>query len=95
MAAALRDGWRAYLDDSKPANEVMAKLNTAMDLETFEAAAVAQRDLVESPDTQRLGLGAMTVERWKELIDQLVELKIVEKDKAPIPNACFVGTTPK
>lgn len=95
MVAALRDGWRAYLDDPKPANEVMQKLNTAMNAETFEAASNAQRDLVESQDTEKFGLGAMTVERWKELIDQLVDLKIVEKDKAPIPNKCFVGTTSK
>ena len=95
MAAALRDGWRAYLDDPKPTNDVMAKLNTAMDAETFEAGAIAQRDLIESSETQKNGLGSMNVDRWKELIDQLVQLKIVEKDKAPVPNKCFVGTTPK
>jgi hypothetical protein len=34
----------------------------------------------------------MTIARWRELIDQLVQLGIVEKEKAPIPNKCFVGT---
>ncbi|CAN5605250.1 ABC transporter substrate-binding protein [soil metagenome] len=95
MAAALREGWRAYLDDSKPANEVMAKLNTAMDPETFTSTADAQKELIESQETEKSGLGSMTVDRWKELIDQLVELKIVEQDKAPIPNRCFVGTQAK
>lgn len=95
MAAALRDGWRAYLDNPKPTNDVMGKLNTTMDAETFESAANAQRELIENSETQKSGLGSMTVDRWKELIDQLVELKIIDKDKAPVPNKCFVGTTPK
>ena len=95
LAAALRQGWRAYLDDPRPANEVMGKLNTNMDADTFAKGALAQRGLIESPDTEKMGLGAMTVDRWRQLIDQLVELKVVEKDRAPIANKCFVGTQAK
>src|SRR4051794_28978422 len=94
LAAALRDGWRQYLDNPKPANEMMAKLNPDMPPETMAAAAEAQKALIETDETKKLGLGAMTLERWRELTKQLVDLHVVEKDKAPTPNKCFVGTKP-
>jgi len=92
MVKALQDGWRAYQDDPKPANEAMAKLNKSMDAETFAAAAEAQKPLIESDDTKKHGLGTMTVARWRDLVNQLVELAIVDKSKAPTPNQCFIGT---
>lgn len=89
MAAALREGWREYLDDPGPANREMARLNTAMDLATFEAAAAVQAPLIESEDTRRAGLGAMTEARWKQLIDQLAALDVIRE---PIPaRDCFVN----
>jgi len=94
LAAALRDGWRAYLDNPKSANEMMNKLNPDMTTETMSAAADAQKPLIETDETKSHGLGSMTVERWRELTKQLVELGVVEKDKAPTPNECFVGTKP-
>ncbi len=78
---ASRAGWRSYLDDPKPANATMAKLNTAMDAETFTAAAEAQKALIETAETKTRGLGMMTKERWETLANQLVDLKII--DKAP------------
>ena len=85
MAAAFikasREGWRSYLDDPKPANATMAKLNTAMDAETFAAAAEAQKSFIETAETKTGGLGMMTKERWETLTSQLVDLKII--DKAP------------
>jgi len=78
---ASRAGWRSYLDDPKPANATMAKLNTAMDAETFAAAAEAQKALIETAETKTRGLGTMTKERWETLANQLVDLKII--DKAP------------
>lgn len=89
MVAALREGWRAYLDDPKPANAVMAKLNSAMDASTFAAAAEAQKALIETEETRRQGLGAMTGERWGTLIGQLVELGVVEREMAPKAEECF------
>ncbi len=78
---ASREGWRSYLDDPKPANATMGKLNATMDAETFAAAAEAQKTLIETADTKTRGLGTMTKERWETLANQLVELKII--DKAP------------
>lgn len=84
LVAALRGGWRAYLDNPAPANAVMGKLNTSMDAATFTAAAEAQKPLVESAD-----LGHMTAERWTTLIEQLKTLKLI--DKAPAAAECFVN----
>jgi NitT/TauT family transport system substrate-binding protein len=84
-----RTGWAAYLADPGPANAVMGRLNRAMDAETFAAAAAEQRRFVESEDTKRLGLGAMTRARWEMLAKQLVELGLV--DKADVPELPAFG----
>ncbi len=88
MVLALREGWRSYLDNPSPVNEVMQKLNGAMDLAAFAAAAEAQRPLIESEHTSRLGLGSMTVERWDTLGRQLAALKLL--DVAPPARECFI-----
>ncbi len=95
MAAALREGWRSYLDDPKSTNAAMGKLNPDMDAATMLAASEAQKPLIETDETKKGELGMMTIERWRTLVEQLIELKVIEKGKAPIPNACFVGTTRK
>jgi len=76
---AAQAGWRAYLDDPAPANAIMQKLNSAMDLETFAAAAAAQKPLLEDETTAKEGFGAMTRARWDELAKQLVDLGVLEK----------------
>jgi len=88
MFEALQEGWRAYLDNPKPANAVMGKLNPDMDQDTFMAAAEAQKPLIETDWTKQHGLGTMDPKRWEELGRQLVDLKVVEK---PVPaQHCFV-----
>lgn len=90
-------GWRAYLDDPAPTNAVMAKLNPAMDGETFAAAAEAQRDLIEDDETRAHGLGTMSRARWERLSGQLVETKLIEKAPEvddlfrPVPLAATSG----
>jgi NitT/TauT family transport system substrate-binding protein len=74
MVAAVRDGWRAYLDDPKPTNEKMRQMNPSMDAETFKEVAEAQKPFIESADTSRDGLGTMNKQRWETLIQQLKEL---------------------
>jgi NitT/TauT family transport system substrate-binding protein len=88
MAAACRAGWRAYLDDPAPANAVMHQLNPDMDADTFAQGAAAQKPLIETDETKRLGLGGMTVERWRTLGNQLVEIGVIAT--APPAEECFV-----
>jgi NitT/TauT family transport system substrate-binding protein len=85
---ALRAGWQSYLDDPGPTNAVMHRLNPEMDRESFDLGAAAQRGLIDDEWTRAHGLGSMSVERWRELGAQLVELGILTE--APDPAACFV-----
>ena len=70
MVAAVREGWRAYLDDPKPANQQMNQLNPTMDAETFAEVAEVQKPFIETDATRRNGLGTMSRERWETLIGQ-------------------------
>ncbi len=90
LVEALREGWRAYLDDPGPANLRMGELNREMDAETFRLGAEAQRELIEDETTRRFGLGHMTRERWADLGRQLQELGLI--DSAPEPDAYFAQT---
>ncbi len=93
FVAAARDGWTRYLAEPGPTNERMHTLNSAMDLETFRDSAKAQEPLVLGP-AGLPGLGRMTLDRWKTVIDQLVELGLVDRAKAPKPEDCFADTLP-
>lgn len=74
MVAAVRDGWRAYLDNPKPANEQMNRLNPSMDAETFAEVAEVQKQFIETDETRRNGLGTMSKARWGTLIGQFKDL---------------------
>ncbi len=89
FVSALRAGWLAYLHDPGPTNALMARLNPAMDLPTFAAAARAQEPLITGGDAATRGLGTMTASRWSTLAQQLLELGVIER---PIAAAeCFAN----
>jgi NitT/TauT family transport system substrate-binding protein len=80
LVNALRDGWNAYLDDpaaTLATNAVIAKLNPAMDAETFAAATAAERPLIEAEGPGSIGI--MTPERWNTLGKQLVDLGAITR----------------
>ncbi|HEY8271608.1 MAG TPA: ABC transporter substrate-binding protein [Pseudobdellovibrionaceae bacterium] len=77
---AVRSGWQEYLKNPEQANKLMAGINKSMQAETFTKSAALQKSLIETPETQQRGLGFMSEERWKKLISQLKELKIIKKD---------------
>ncbi len=83
MVEAVREGWQAYLSDPTRTNEYMGKLNPTMDAQTFEASAEVQKSLIRSPDTEKFGLGTMTLERWRRLGLQLAELKVIDHTIGP------------
>ena len=89
MVAAVRAGWRAYLEDPAPANAVMHGLNPTMDEQTFAESAAAQKPLILPADGDPSAVGAMTLERWQTLIDQLVELGVITA--APAAADCFTS----
>jgi len=82
MVTAVREGWRAYLDNPAPANQKMHALNPSMELASFAEIAEAQKPLLEAAP-----LGKMTNERWSTLAAQLLELGDIPK--APPAAECF------
>ena len=87
IVTAVREGWRAYLDDPKPTNQRMNQLNPTMAPEVFAEVAEAQKALIENDETRRNGLGSMSTERWQTLISELQELGDIRN--APAVNDCF------
>ena len=87
MVAAVREGWRAYLDNPQPTDQRMNQLNPSMAPDVFAEVAEAQKPLIESDETRRNGLGAMTESRWETLIAQLKELGDIQK--APAAGDCY------
>jgi len=76
---AVKKGWQDYLKNPKAANEHMALINKSMDSATFEKSAEAQKSLIETKEITTDKLGTMTEERWKTLIQTLVDLKVLKK----------------
>jgi NitT/TauT family transport system substrate-binding protein len=88
MAQACREGWQNYLNDPGLANAAMEKLNAEMDADTFNEAAATQRPLIDAGPP---GLGAMTLDRWQELRQQLTDLKVLDAANAPTAESCFAN----
>jgi NitT/TauT family transport system substrate-binding protein len=76
---AVRAGWREYLDHPEAANKLMSGLNKSMDMDTFIESAEGQKNLIETAVTKHSGLGKMTEDRWQTLANQLLDLKIIDK----------------
>lgn len=76
---ATQQGWENYLKDPTLANQKMAVLNPTMDPETFKEGAKEQIPLIQTAATKKQGLGLQTKERWKQLSEQLLDLKVVKQ----------------
>jgi hypothetical protein len=60
----------------------MASINTAMTKQAMDLAAAKQLPLIRNADTDRLGLGAMTAERWTAIAEQLKTLGVIKTTPA-------------
>lgn len=85
MVEALREGWRAYLDDPAKFNPAITALNPAMSLEAMNLAAARERSFIESDWTRQHGLGSMDPTRWRTLAEQMVSLGLIKR--APDPSS--------
>lgn len=69
-------GWYNYLyGDNRKANELIKRDNPEMTDEqiAFSIAKMKEHSIVDSGDTARLGIGAMTDERMKDFFDKMVK----------------------
>ncbi|SMH50590.1 ABC transporter substrate-binding protein [Mesorhizobium australicum] len=73
-------GWYNYLyGDNKAANEMIMKDNPDITAEqiAFSIDKMKEYGIVDSGDTEKLGIGAMTDERMKSFYDKMVAAKVL------------------
>jgi NitT/TauT family transport system substrate-binding protein len=76
-------GWYNYLyGDSAAANAMIRKLNPEMtdELLAYSIARMKEYGIVDSGDTLRDGIGAMTDERYTSFFDKMVRANVVRRD---------------
>jgi NitT/TauT family transport system substrate-binding protein len=76
-------GWYNYLyGDNKAANAMIKKLNPEMtdDLLTYSIGTMKQNGIVDSGDSLKDGIGAMTDERMASFFDKMVRAGVVKRD---------------
>jgi NitT/TauT family transport system substrate-binding protein len=74
-------GWYHYLyGDPKAGNEAIKKQNPEMtdDQLAYSIAKMREDGIVDSGDTVKLGIGAMTDARWKSFYDKMVQAGVVK-----------------
>ena len=74
-------GWYNYIyGDSGPGNALIKKYNPDMtdDLLAYSIAKMKQYGIVDSGDTVKLGIGAMTDARWKSFYDKMVKAGVAK-----------------
>ena len=74
-------GWYHYLyGDPSPANALIKKHNPEMtdDQLAYSIAKMREDGIVDSGDTMKLGIGAMTDARWKNFYDKMVHAGVVK-----------------
>ena len=74
-------GWYHYIyGDSRPGNELIKKQNPEMtdDQLAFSIAQMRQDGIVDSGNSLKLGIGAMTDARWQSFYDKMVHAGVVK-----------------
>ena len=88
FVAAVRKGWQTYLDDPSSVNPLLLKLNSALSAEALGAMCEAQKPLITKGKSC---LGCMDQQRWRSLIEQLTQIKLITPSQAQSvqPGECF------
>jgi NitT/TauT family transport system substrate-binding protein len=74
-------GWYHYIyGDSRPGNELIKKQNPEMTdaLLAYSIAKMKEFGIVDSGDSLKLGIGAMTDARMKSFFDKMVRVGVVK-----------------
>jgi NitT/TauT family transport system substrate-binding protein len=77
------EGWYSYIyGDPKPANDLIKKDNPeeSDDLLAYAIGKMKQYGIVDSGDSEKAGVGAMTDARWKDFFDVMSEQGLYSKD---------------
>jgi NitT/TauT family transport system substrate-binding protein len=87
MVAACIEGWQKYLSDPKATNEVILAANKqGLTQEALDYGVEALKPLCfEGQDLSRIG--QMSTQRWTQLGETLVDLKLIDRGKLNIQSA--------
>ena len=80
FVAATREGWANYLEDPTLGNQAIRKANPEMEPERIAYGIQAMKEyaLVDGGDAARLGIGAMTDERWQATRQFMLEAGLID-----------------
>lgn len=75
-------GWYSYLEDPAPANELIKKDNPEMtdEMLNYGLEKMKKYGIIISGDADKLGIGAMTEERWKSFFDTMAQQGVFKKE---------------
>jgi len=79
---ASMEGWKSYLENPAPGNELIMRENPEMTPEqiAYGIEKMKEYELVTGGDAQTMGIGAMTEERWQKIRDFMVEADLASED---------------
>jgi NitT/TauT family transport system substrate-binding protein len=81
MTRASVRGWQKYLEDPAAANALIQKSNPEISTHALEYGAKAIKPLCLPHDADPKTIGTMSLDRWQELRDQLVAIKLLKPGK--------------
>ena len=76
------EGWKSYMEDPAPGNVLIKKDNPNMTdgQLAFGLAKLKEMKVVSGGDAAKLGIGAMTDERWKKTAEFMMEWGLLKRD---------------
>ena len=83
------EGWKSYLADPAPGNELIKKDNPNMtdDQLAYSVAKLKETGMVLGGDAAKLGVGVMTEARLKASFDFLAAAKLIDPSKVDLASA--------
>jgi NitT/TauT family transport system substrate-binding protein len=88
FVTASLQGWQSYLQNPQPGNQLIQQANPQMtqELLAYGIAKLKEYGIVTGGDAARLGIGAMTEQRWQEQFQTMVQAKLFQPS-TPYQNA--------
>jgi NitT/TauT family transport system substrate-binding protein len=79
---ASMEGWRSFLEDPASAAELIKKENPNMkdDQIAYSVAKLKEHRIITGGDAAKMGIGAMTDERWKKTYDYMVSAALLKPE---------------
>jgi NitT/TauT family transport system substrate-binding protein len=86
-------GWKDFLADPSETNKVILQVNEDLDEVTLTKGVAALVPLCLPNDMPADQIGKMTIERWQQLHDQLIEIEMLE-ESLDVKNAFTIDFLP-